>query len=51
VAQARLTVAVGTHSANEMPLVQGCVGWLVCRLLLSRKTSRQKQKTPRGAGF
>ncbi len=52
VAQARLTVAVGTHSAREMPdklsrlgvpvfsapghelpLVQGCVGWLVCRLL------------------
>jgi flavin reductase (DIM6/NTAB) family NADH-FMN oxidoreductase RutF len=52
VAQAKLTVAVGTHSAREMPdklgrlgvpvfdapghelpLVQGCVGWLVCRLL------------------
>lgn len=52
VAQANLTVAVGTHSArempykldqlgvtmftapdHEMPLVQGCVGWLVCRLL------------------
>lgn len=51
-AQARLTVAVGTHSAREMPdklgrlgvpifrasghelpLVQGWVGWLVCRLL------------------
>ena len=52
VALAQLTVAVGTHSAKEMPdklsrlgvpifnapghelpLVQGCVGWLVCRLL------------------
>lgn len=52
VAQAKLTVAVGTHSArdmpdklaqlgvttftapgHELPLVQGCVGWLVCRLL------------------
>lgn len=52
VAQAKLTVAVGTHSAHDMPdklsqlgvttftapghelpLVQGCVGWLVCRLL------------------
>ncbi len=52
VAQARLTVAVGTHSAREMPdklsrlevpifnapghelpMVQGCVGWLDCRLL------------------
>ena len=52
VAQAGLTVAVGTHSAHDMPdklarlqvptftapghdlpLVQGCVGWLVCRLL------------------
>ena len=52
VAQAQLTVAVGTHSAkqmpdklsrlgvsifnapgHELPLVQGCVGWLICRLL------------------
>lgn len=52
VAQAGLTVAVGTHSAKDMPdklarlkvpmftaqgddlpLVQGCVGWLICRLL------------------
>lgn len=52
VAQAKLTVAVGTHSAKEVsdklsrfgvrlfdapghdiPLVEGCVGWLVCRLL------------------
>lgn len=52
VAQARMTVGVGTDSARDtpdklhkhgvaffeapghnMPLVQGCVGWLVCRLL------------------
>lgn len=52
VAQAGLAVAVGTHSAKDMPdklerlnvrtftpegqnvpLVEGCVGWLVCRLL------------------
>lgn len=52
VAQARLTVGVGTDSAqdvpdklakhgvdlfsapgHDLPLVQGCVGWLVCRLL------------------
>lgn len=52
VAQASLTVAVGTHSARELPdkmarlgvslfkapgldvpLVEGCVGWLACRLL------------------
>ena len=52
VAQAGLTVAVGTHSAKEVsdkvsrfgvnlfdapghgiPLVEGCLGWLVCRLL------------------
>jgi flavin reductase (DIM6/NTAB) family NADH-FMN oxidoreductase RutF len=51
-AQAKLTVAVGSHSAHDMPnkldhlgvttftvsahdvpLVQGCVGWLICRLL------------------
>lgn len=51
-AQASLTVAVGSHSAHEvpdklsrygvsllnapghdLPLVEGCVGWLVCRLL------------------
>ncbi len=51
-AQAGLTVAVGTHSAkdvpdkmarltvptfpapgHDVPLVHGCVGWLVCRLL------------------
>ncbi len=52
VAQASLTVAVGSHSAHDapdklrrygvslfdapghdLPLVVGCVGWLVCRLL------------------
>ena len=52
VAQAQMTVGVGSDSANEvpdklarhgvvlfeapgypLPLVQGCVGWLVCRLL------------------
>jgi flavin reductase (DIM6/NTAB) family NADH-FMN oxidoreductase RutF len=52
VAQARLTVGVGTDSAqdvpeklvkhgvdlfsapgHDLPLVQGCVGWLLCRLL------------------
>jgi flavin reductase (DIM6/NTAB) family NADH-FMN oxidoreductase RutF len=52
VAQASLTVALGTHSANDvpdklsrfgtslfnapghdLPLVEGCVGWLICRLL------------------
>ncbi len=51
-AQAKLTVAVGSHSAHDMPnkldylgvttftvpehdvpLVQGCVAWLICRLL------------------
>lgn len=32
-AMVTLTTGIGSDSAHDVPLVEGCVGWLVCKLV------------------